>query len=165
MRSQIQHHADSIRHGSGDPYEGRNLYRGMCGLCHQLFAEGGRIGPDLTPYKRDDLEALLLNVINPNAEIREGYENHVVTTKDGRTLTGFLADKDNQVIVLRGVDGASIVVAQSEIQEMKAAGVSLMPEGLLGGFNDEQVRDLFAYLRSTQPLVGEPPRRLTSSSK
>jgi len=36
---------------------------------------------------------------------------------------------------------------------MKAAGVSLMPEGLLDTFNDQQVRDLFAYLRSTQPLV------------
>ena len=89
----------------------------------------------------------------------------MVTTKDGRTLTGFLADKDKQVIVLRGVDGASIVVPQSEIQEMKAAGVSLMPEGLLSGLNDEQVRDLFAYLRSTQPLVGDPPRRITSSNK
>jgi hypothetical protein len=35
---------------------------------------------------------------------------------------------------------------------MKAAGLSLMPEGLLDPLNDQQVRDLFAYLRSTQPL-------------
>jgi len=29
---------------------------------------------------------------------------------------------------------------------------SLMPEGLLRDLTDQQVRDLFAYLRSTQPL-------------
>jgi hypothetical protein len=28
-----------------------------------------------------------------------------------------------------------------------------MPEGLLQALNDQQLRDLFAYLRSTQPLV------------
>jgi putative heme-binding domain-containing protein len=162
MQQQIKHFADSIRSGNGDPYEGRKLFRGSCAVCHKLFGEGGQIGPDLTPYKRDDLDTTLLNVVNPNAEIREGYENQYVTTRDGRSLSGFLADKDSQVIVLRGVDGASIVIPQAEIQEMKAAGVSLMPEGLLSALNDQQVRDLFAYLRSTQPLVGEPPRTVSS---
>ena len=56
-------------------------------------------------------------------------------------------------MVLRGIDGENVVLPQEQIQEMKAAGISLMPEGMLGGFDDQQVRDLFAYLRSTQPLV------------
>jgi putative heme-binding domain-containing protein len=91
--------------------------------------------------------------VNPNAEIREGYETFLVTTKDGRALSGFLADKDPRSIVLRGVDGANTVLAQNQIDEMKTSSLSLMPEGLLDGLNDQQVRDLFAYLRSTQPLV------------
>jgi hypothetical protein len=36
--------------------------------------------------------------------------------------------------------------------------MSLMPEGLLDTLTEQQTRDLFAYLRSTQPLVGEAPR-------
>ena len=76
-----------------------------------------------------------------------------MTTKDGRELSGFLADKDNQVVVLRGIDGANSVLAHNQISEMRAGGLSLMPEGLLDGLADQQVRDLFAYLRSTQPLV------------
>jgi hypothetical protein len=28
-----------------------------------------------------------------------------------------------------------------------------MPEGMLKGLSDQEVRDLFAYLRSTQPLI------------
>jgi cytochrome c1 len=28
-----------------------------------------------------------------------------------------------------------------------------MPEGLLGGLSDQELRDLFAYLRSAQPFL------------
>ena len=96
---------------------------------------------------------MLLSIVNPSAEIREGYENYVVTTRDGRTLSGFLADKDNHVVVLRGIDGENITLPQDQLREMNPAGLSLMPEGLLDGLNEQQVRDLFAYLRSNQPLV------------
>lgn len=136
----------------GSPYAGRPLYRNACGVCHKLFDEGGNIGPDLTSYQRQDLQSLLLNIVHPNAEIREGYENMMIQTKDGRLLTGFLADQDNRVIVLRGLDGENLVVPRDTILKLESAGRSLMPEGLLQAFKDEQIRDLFAYLRSTQPL-------------
>ncbi len=164
MQKEIEHYAAAVRNGSGDPYAGRKLFGATCAGCHRLFGQGAQIGPDLTPYKRDDLETMLLNIVNPSAEIREGYENYLVTTTDGRTLSGFLADKDNRTVVLRGIDGINMVLGQNEIREMKSSGVSLMPEGLLAAFNDRQVCDLFAYLRSTQPLVGEPPRPLLGAA-
>jgi putative heme-binding domain-containing protein len=153
MQKQIDHLAKAVREGSGTPYEGQKLFNAACASCHRLFAQGGQIGPDLTTFKRDDIENMLLNIVNPSAEIREGYENFAVETKDGRMLSGFLADKDNRVVVLRGNDGENLTLAQDQIAEMKPAGVSLMPEGLLDGLSEQQVRDLFAYLRSTQPLV------------
>jgi putative heme-binding domain-containing protein len=61
--------------------------------------------------------------------------------------------RDEKVTVLRGPDGQSVSIEQKEIKEMRAAGLSLMPEGLLDGLGEQQVRDLFAYLRSTQPLA------------
>ena len=36
---------------------------------------------------------------------------------------------------------------------MQPSPSSIMPEGLLKDLSDQQVRDLFAYLRSTQPLI------------
>lgn len=153
MKTKIDQLTGVIRKGTGSPYEGQKLFGTACAACHKLFGQGGQIGPDLTTFKRDDLDNMLLSIVNPNAEIREGYENHLVTTKDGRTLSGFLADKDQRVVVLRGIDGVNITLPQDEIQEMKAAGLSLMPEGLLDSLTEQQIRDLFAYLRSTQPLV------------
>jgi putative heme-binding domain-containing protein len=163
MQEEIKHCAAAIRDGTGDPYKGRSVFMATCGVCHKLFGQGGQIGPDLTSYKRDDLDTMLLNIVNPSAEIREGYENYLVTTKDGRTLSGFLADKDNQVVVLRGLDAVNEVLPRDQISEMKSSGVSLMPQGLLESFNDQRVRDLFAYLRSSQPLVGSPPTKSSAS--
>ena len=137
---------------TGSPYMGKKLFLENCGVCHKLFGKGAEVGPDLTVFKRDDLGNLLLNIVNPNAEIREGYENFLVETKDGRSLTGFIADKDAQVVILRTPTGQSLPLQRTEILSMDPAGSSLMPEGLLTGLGDQQVRDLFAYLRSTQPL-------------
>jgi putative heme-binding domain-containing protein len=158
MQLQVQQYEFVIRAGGGNPYEGRKLFTISCGLCHKLFGQGAQIGPDLTPYKRDDLDTMLLNIVNPNAEIREGYETYLVSTKDGRTLSGFMADKDNRVVVLRGLDGVNQVLPQDQISEMKSTGTSLMPQGLLSALAEQQLCDLFAYLQSAQPLVGEPPR-------
>jgi len=63
------------------------------------------------------------------------------------------------VVVLRGLDGVNQVLPQDEIKEMKSTGVSLMPQGLLNSLSDQQLRDLFAYLQSAQPLAGDPPQR------
>jgi putative heme-binding domain-containing protein len=153
MQVEIDRLLALLNTGSGSPYEGIKVFTMACATCHRLFGQGGQIGPDLTSFKRDDLPNMLLNIVNPNAEIREGFVNYLLTTKDGRALTGFLADEDKQVVVLRGLDGANQNIARADIQEMKPTGTSLMPEGLLQSLEDQQVRDLFAYLRSAQPLV------------
>jgi putative heme-binding domain-containing protein len=152
MRKEIERLAAVVRSGKGDPYEGKKLFTTHCGKCHRLFGKGGDVGPDLTTYQRDDLDAMLLHIVNPSAEIREGFETWLVTTADGRSLTGSLVEKDDQVVVLRGADGPTIVLARDKVEEMRVVPQSLMPEGLLKGLRDPQVRDLFAYLRSTQPL-------------
>ena len=91
-------------------------------------------------------------IVHPNAEIREGFENYVVQTRDGQTITGFITDKDEHVVVLRPIGGQPVVLKQGDIKSMEGAGRSLIPSGLLGGLNEAALVDLFAYLRSAQPL-------------
>ena len=43
-------------------------------------------------------------------------------------------------------------IPREDIEEMQAIPRSIMPERLLSALEDQQVRDLFAYLRATQPL-------------
>ena len=152
MKTETERLAALLANGSGNPKKGKPLFMKNCGKCHVLFSEGGQIGPDLTSFKRDDLSRILANIVNPSLEIREGFENHVVVTTDGRVVNGFLADKDSQVVLLRGTDGQNIILRHESIDEMIMSKVSIMPEGTLNALTAQQIRDLFAYLRSSQPV-------------
>lgn len=153
LHAQIDRLAALIGAGSGVPKPGKQLFDRQCLRCHTLFGKGGKVGPDLTTYRRDDLDTMLLNIVNPGAVIREGYATQVVSLVDGRVLSGVVVEQDKNVVVLRGSDGKDVVVARADIDTMHQTSTSLMPEGLLQGLTDQQVRDLFAYLRSTQPLI------------
>jgi putative heme-binding domain-containing protein len=144
---------EALRGGPGNPYKGEQIYTERCASCHKLFHKGGNAGPDLTQYQRNHLGTLLVSIIQPNAEIREGYEAYEIEMEDGRTLTGFLTDRDGQVLVLRMLDGQDVSLPVSEIAEIQPTGRSLMPEGLLDGLSEQQLRDFFAYLRSSQPFT------------
>lgn len=140
-----------IRAEEGNPHRGRRLYIQYCGSCHQLFDDGRSVGPDLTTYGRDDLERLLLSIIDPSADIREGFEHYVVRTRDGRTISGFLADQDTQVVVVRDLSGQDLTLSRDQIERIQPLGRSLMPENILDGLTDRQIRDLMAHLQAGQP--------------
>jgi putative heme-binding domain-containing protein len=142
-----------LNRGSANPYAGETIFTERCAGCHKLFFKGGNIGPDLTTYQRDNLGTMLTSIVNPNVEIREGYQYYVVETRDGRTLSGFFVDRDNQVTVLRGLEGENITLRSAEIADLQPMGRSLMPEGLLEGLDDQQLLDFFAFLRSSQPFT------------
>lgn len=152
LKQRVESYELAIREDVGDPYEGKRLFTDTCGKCHRLFDSGGQIGPELTSYKRDDLTRMLLNIVDPSAEIREGYETWLCITEDGRTVTGFKIDEDDEVVVLRGTDGQNVTISKGTVEELVRQPISLMPQGLLDKMNDQQKRDLFAYLRSSQPL-------------
>ena len=67
-------------------------------------------------------------------------------------VTGFLVEQDPQTVTLRSPDGQSVVLDRAELEELNKSRKSLMPEGQLKELSDEQLRNLFAYLRSSQPL-------------
>ena len=150
--SRLRRVETALHGGLGSVYEGEGIFMQRCASCHKLFFKGGAIGPDLTTYQRDNLGTMLTSIVNPNAEIREGFEYYQAQTKDGRSLSGFLTERDNQVTVLRGLDGQDVTLRQSEIADLKPMGRSLMPDGLLDDLNEKQLRDLFAFLRTSQPV-------------
>ena len=151
-RERVEEIRGILSRGQGNPYAGEGLFMAKCSQCHQLFHKGGNVGPNLTTYQRDDLGTMLLSIVDPSAEIREGYQYQIVETEDGRSLSGFFIDRDNQVTVLRSLDGETITLAAADIAEQQPLGRSLMPAGLLDGLDEQHLRDLFAYLRIKQPI-------------
>jgi putative heme-binding domain-containing protein len=117
-----------------------------------LFFKGGNVGPDLTPYQRGNLDTLLTSVVQPSVEIREGFEYVTLVTTDGRILSGFVTDQDTQIVTLRVKADEDIRVERKDVESISPVGRSLMPDGLLEGMTDQQLRDFFAYLRISQPI-------------
>ncbi len=143
----------TLTRGAGNPYQGEAIFMQRCASCHKLFFKGGNIGPDLTIYQRDNLGTMLISIVNPNAEIREGFQFITAETKDGRSIGGFQVDRDNQVTVVRGLDGQDVTLSAQDIKTVTPMGRSLMPEGLLEGLSEQQLRDFFAYLRISHPIT------------
>jgi putative heme-binding domain-containing protein len=132
----------------GDPARGKPLVVKTCLNCHQLFGEGERIGPDLTAIDRKSLDTLLQNVIDPAAVIREGYQQYNVATRDGRILAGLLMENSGGKVTVLDSKAVRTPLREAEVETITRAETSLMPEGLLDPFSDQELRDLFAYLRS-----------------
>ena len=134
--------------GTGDPARGQALVAKHCLACHQLFGEGEKIGPDLTAADRKNLDVLLPNILDPDAVIREGYQQYLVTTVDGRVLSGLLAENSAGKVTVLDAKGARTPLREDEVEKVARAETSLMPAGLLDTLSDQEIRDLIAYLRS-----------------
>lgn len=145
----IQRIAATLRKGGeADKAAGAALFTQRCAVCHTLFGQGGKVGPDLTGYERGNVEYMLLHVIDPSAAIREGYGQVHIETRDGRNLVGVIADRDANRMILLDANGQSTAVALRDIVKQTPIPVSIMPEGLLNDLSDSQLRAWFGYLSS-----------------
>ena len=66
-----------------------------------------------------------------------------------------MTEQNEQVISLRPIGGQLLVLDRKQVVSTERAGTSLMPPGLLTGLDEGQLKDLFSYLRSSQPLPGQ----------
>jgi putative membrane-bound dehydrogenase-like protein len=142
---------NDLRAGTGDPRRGRDLFRKRCATCHALFGEGERLGPDLTTANRKDRDFLLVSLVDPSAVVRKEYLAHVLQTRDGRVLTGLLADQSPASVTLVDAKGQQTTVPRGSIDSLEESAVSLMPEGLLADLDPAALRDLFSYLQAEKP--------------
>ncbi len=134
----------------GDAKHGREIFRRAelaCTGCHRIGDEGGTIGPALDAIgSGQPVDFIIGAVLQPQKEIKEGYEAMEVTTKDGRIITGYRVSDDGGTLVLRDIaTGGQTRLAREEITGRKLIG-SLMPSGLVDRLSREDLRDLFRYL-------------------
>ena len=134
-----------------DAHKGRATFEMVCSACHQIYGLGGQIGPDLTGSNRGDIDYILLNMIDPSADVPDAYKQVTINTNDGQVLVGTLAAEDGQRVVLNTV-GQKLTVLKSDIDTRSMSPLSMMPEGLLPALPDSQVRDLVKYLQTTQQV-------------
>lgn len=137
---------------SADVQMGKGVYMRTCGVCHQMYGEGGIIGPDLTGSNRTNTTYLLGNILEPSSEIQDDYKLVVVTTQDGRTYSGNIIAETDQQLTMRIVGQDEVQINKSTIESREVTPNSMMPEGLIRNLTDEEVLALVAFLQSKGPV-------------
>ncbi len=129
---------------------GRALYARTCQQCHKLYGVGGAVGPDITGSNRAELSYILHNVLDPNAEIPNDYRTSTIDTTDDRVITGIVTRQDSQTLTVV-TQNETLTLPRGDVADIQQSQMSMMPEGLLATFTDNDARDLVAYLQhSTQ---------------
>ena len=138
----------------GDREKGRAVFAKVCIACHRLDGVGKVVGPNLAGLNNRAPLIYLTAILDPNRAIEAKWMMFTAKTKDGRTLTGSVAEETSSAITLIGVDGSRVSVPRSELESLESTGRSLMPEGLEATISIGEMTDLLTYLRSTgRPLA------------
>jgi putative heme-binding domain-containing protein len=133
-----------------DLHAGQAVFKKICGQCHVLFGEGGKIGPELTGSNRRDLNYLLENIMDPSAVMAKEYQPWIVRTVDDQVFTGLLKEATASSIRLQTAT-EEVVIYTEDIDEKKQSDQSMMPADLLSPLSEAEIKALFDYLRSSGP--------------
>ena len=134
-----------------DKRQGRELFQKNCASCHKLYGLGGQLGPDLTGAQRSNMDYLLENIVDPSAVVTKEFRATIILLEDDRVLTGLLTEQTDNVVTLATQEEV-FKIASEDVVEMKQIDQSTMPEGLLDQLDQLQVRNLFAYLQSSEQV-------------
>jgi putative heme-binding domain-containing protein len=132
---------------TGDPARGKQVFKEACSACHKLAEVGTAVGAELTAIRDRGPSVLLLNILDPNREVKPKFLSYVSQTDDGRVLTGMIIAESANGLTLRRPDGSEVTVQRTEIEELRSTGLSFMPEGLEKNVDHQAMADLLEYLR------------------
>ncbi len=136
-----------------DLVKGKAMYAAsLCQSCHTMQGAGGAIGPDLSQLgTRFSAKDILVATLDPNATISDQYHATVLELKAGGSLVGKITDEDAQNYYLSQNPFAPAdikKVPKNTVSLKKNSDVSIMMPGLVNRLNEEELKDLMAYLIS-----------------
>jgi putative heme-binding domain-containing protein len=146
-RSELLHRYASVPRLRPVSEKGSAHFAQYCASCHHFRGTGNAVGPDLAALTDKSSPFLLAAILDPNAAVEDRYVSYSVTCRDGSTLSGIITAETAASISLANAAGALETVVRSEISEIQASNLSLMPEGLEAGLSPQDMADLIAFLQ------------------
>lgn len=124
----------------------------LCGACHGMRGEGGTAGPDLTQLgSRFSTKDILEAIIDPGKTISDQYGATEFKLKAGGSVVGRLVKQDSEKYYISQNPFAPQVlkeVLKKDVKNTAVSTVSPMLPGLINRLNEDELRDLIAYLKS-----------------
>jgi putative membrane-bound dehydrogenase-like protein len=129
----------------GNVRQGKAVFKKVCAACHQLEGIGTAIGADLKGIRNRGMPAIMLNILDPNREVKPQFQSYVIQTEDGRLTTGMIEEESANSLTIRRPDGTKIIITRAQIETLQSTGISFMPEGLEKEVDLQAMADLLQY--------------------
>ena len=143
----------------GDRAHGKKVYEERCISCHRLGGEGYALGPDLVTVKNTGKEKIMVNILDPNREVRPDYVSFLVETKDDESQIGLIVNETASTVTLRQPYAKETVISRSDIKKMQSQGQSMMPEGIEAGMLQQDLADLIEYIETTDDKPAQAAKK------
>ncbi|MEX0679654.1 MAG: hypothetical protein WD063_21470 [Pirellulales bacterium] len=132
---------------TGDAARGRTLFeRRACHRCHQV---GGHLGPELAgAVKRMSREDLFTAIVDPNLDVSPAFLTTAIATDSGQVYHGLIVYESPESTLLQTGPDTTVRITDTETTSVQTSTQSLMPTGLLDMFSDQDLGDLYVYLKS-----------------
>ncbi len=128
--------------------EGVKVFEKICAKCHRIDGIGHQAGPDISDVRNRSKAALLYDILDPNAKVEPRFTSYTVVTDDGRVFNGLIASETAEAVVLRMAEGKEQTIGRSEIDEIRASNISLMPEGVEKDISLQDMANLLEFLKA-----------------
>ena len=80
----------------------------------------------------------------------------IVSTDDGMVYSGVIKSENTHFLELRVANlQEPVKIPKSQIMDREITAMSMMPEGLIEHLSDQQIINLFSYLRNLSPMHAE----------
>lgn len=114
---------------SADATRGRAVFHAAgCIACHRVGPEGGAFAPELTGLgARGNVERIIRSILEPSAEIAEGYALHTYTLNDGTVVAGRILEEGQSNFSVIQPDGQAATITRTDIARDETAPLSAMP--------------------------------------
>jgi putative heme-binding domain-containing protein len=136
---------------TGDALKGEQIYhgRGGCPVCHAINGVGGISGPDLSRIgARRSVAHLLEALVNPSAELPDGFAWVEAIDRTGRKLEGVRLNEDTFSIQFRDAKGALRSYWKRELKDLKVGKDKSPMPAYDQSLNEAERGDVAAYLAS-----------------
>jgi putative heme-binding domain-containing protein len=135
---------------NGDAKKGKELFfsAGLrCTVCHKVQGQGGEAGPDLTLVAgKYDKTHLIESILDPSAQILEGFRTTRVDLNDGTSLLGMVSGESTKGFTLTDAEGKKHAVTVADVERRTTDTKSLMPADVCAPLSTSEFTDLVAYL-------------------
>lgn len=127
---------------------GEALFANNCASCHAFRALGHAVGPNLAEFAGKPIDDFVVAILDPNAAIEPKFVAYEVETKDGRSLHGVVRNETATSLSVAQANGLEEKVLRSDIKELRASTLSMMPEGLEQAMGPQDMANLIAWLKA-----------------